>query len=96
MKRYKVKITDRNCFHRDYPDGTAIGGSYGGPIEVNLRLNKFEFDALMMFMGQVSEQQHDVALFSFSQCCVLSDWHKRVLCENFKAITPEQVRIEIF
>jgi hypothetical protein len=95
MKRFRVRITDRNCFHREYPDGTGFGGSYGDPIVVNLRLNRTEFDALMKFLRQVSEAQHDVALFSFTQCCVLSDWHKRVLSENFRAITPEQVKIEI-
>ena len=95
MKRFRVRITDNNCFHREFDDGTAIGGSYGEPIVVNLRLNESEFKALTTFMGQVSEAQHDIALFSFTQCCVLSDWHKRVLCENFKAITPEQVKIEI-
>ena len=91
MKRFRVRITDNNCFHREFDDGTAIGGSYGEPIVVNLRLNESEFK----FMGQVSEAQHDVALFRFTPCCLLSDWHKRVLCENFKAITPEQVKIEI-
>ena len=95
MKRFRVRITDNYRFYREFDDGTAIGGSYGEPLVVNLRLNENEFKALTMFMGQVSEAQHDVALFSFTQCCVLSDWHKRVLCENFKAITPEQVKIEI-
>jgi hypothetical protein len=95
MKRYKVRITDRNGFHHEYPDGTGFGGSYGDPHVATMCLNEAEFKALTMFMGQVSEAQHDVALFSFTQCCLLSDWHKRVLCENFKAITPEQVKIEI-
>lgn len=95
MKRFRVRITDRNCFHKEYPDGTGFGGSYGDPIVVNLRLNENEFKALTMFMGQVSEAQHDVALCSFTQCCVLTPWHRRVFCENFKAITPEQVKIEI-
>ena len=95
MKRYKVRITDKNSFYHEYPDGSAIGGSYGEPVVVNLRLSKPEFKSLMAFMGQVSESQHDVALFSFSQCCVLTPWHKRVMCEKFKAITPERVKIEI-
>lgn len=95
MKRFKVRITDQNSFHREFDDGTAIGGSYGEPIVVNLHLNEPEFNALTMFMGQVSEARHDVAVFNFSQCCVLTPWHKRVFCENFKAITPERVTIEI-
>jgi hypothetical protein len=94
MKRYKVRITDNNCFHKEYPDGTGFGGSYGEPIVVTMCLNEAEFKALTMFMGQVSELRHDIALFSFSQCIVLTPWHKRVLCENFRAITPEQVTIE--
>ena len=95
MKRFRVKITDKNGFHREFDDGTAIGGSYGDPIVVNLRLNENEFRTLMILLGQVSEKRHDIALFSFTQCCVLTDWHKRVMCEKFKAITPERVTIEI-
>ena len=95
MKRYRVRITDNNCFHREFNDGTAIGGSYGEPIVVNLRLNEAEFNSLTMFMGQVGDLRHDVALFNFTQCFLLSDWHKRIMRESFKAITPEQVTIEI-
>lgn len=95
MKRFKVRITDSNGFHREFDDGTAIGGSYGEPIVVNLRLNQPEFDTLMLLMGQVSEKRHDIALFSFTQACTLTPWHKRIMCENFKAITPEQIKIEV-
>ena len=94
MKRYKVRITDRNGFHHEFEDGTAIGGSYGEPIVVNLRLNENEFKALTLFMGQVSDLRHDIAVFNLFQCCVLTPWHKRVMCKYFKAFT-EQVTIEI-
>lgn len=94
MKRYKVRITDQNGFHQDFSDGSCIGGSYGNPIIVNLRLNEPEYKALTLFMGQVSDLRHDVAVFNLSQCCVLSDWHKRVMREKFKSFT-EQVTIEI-
>ena len=94
MKRYKVKITDRNCFHKEYPDGSIIGGSYGDPHVATMCLNENEFKALMLFMGEASELHQDEALFSFSQCCALSAWHKRVICKTFPQIT-EQVTIEI-
>jgi hypothetical protein len=94
MKRYKVKITDRNGFHKVYPDGSMIGGSYGDPHVATMCLNETEFDALTMFLGQVSELRHDEALFNFSQCCVLTPWHKRMICKTFPQIT-EQVTIEI-
>ena len=94
MKRYKVRITDQNGFHQDFSDGSCIGGSYGNPIIVNFRLNEPEYKALTLFMEQVSDLRHDVALFNFSQCCVLTPWHKRVICKTFPQIT-EQVTIEI-
>ena len=75
-------------------DGSFIGGHYGEPIVVTMLLNEAEFKALTMFMGQVSELRHDVAAFNLSQCCVLTPWHKRVMCKYFKAFT-EQVTIEI-
>jgi hypothetical protein len=94
MKRFKVRITDNNGFYREFDDGTAIGGSYGDPHVATMSLNETEFKALTMFMGQVSDLRHDVALFNFSQCCVLTPWHKRVICKTFPQIT-EQVTIEI-
>lgn len=94
MKRTKVKITDRNGFHHEYPDGTCFGGSYGDPHVAVLSLNESEFKALTLFMGEVSDLRHDIALFNFSQCCVLTDWHKRIICKTFPQIT-EQVTIEI-
>ena len=94
MKRYKVKITDRNGFHKVYPDGSMIGGSYGDPHVATMCLNENEFKTLMLFMGEASELRQDEALFSFSQCCVLTPWHKRVICKTFPQIT-EQVTIEI-
>lgn len=93
MKRYKVRITDRNGFHHEYPDGSCFGGSYGDPHVATMCLNEAEFKALTMFMGQVSDLRHDVAVFNLSQCCVLTPWHKRVMCKYFKAFT-EQVTIE--
>jgi hypothetical protein len=94
MKRFKVRITDNNGFYREFDDGSAIGGRYGGPHVATMCLNENEFKALMLFMGQVSDLRHDVALFNFSQCCVLTPWHKRVICKTFPQIT-EQVTIEI-
>ena len=94
MKRYKVRITDNNGFHKEYPDGTAIGGSYGEPIVVNLLLNKDEYDALVFYMNQVDESRHYVAVFNLSQSLILSDWHKRVMCEKFKSLT-DQVTIKL-
>ena len=94
MTRYKVRITDRNGFYKEFDDGSFIGGHYGEPIVVTMLLNEAEFKALTMFMGQVSELRHDVAAFNLSQCCVLTPWHKRVMCKYFKAFT-EQVTIEI-
>ena len=91
MKRFRVKITDKNCFYHEFDDGTAIGGSYGDPHIATLSLNEPEFNALSMFMGQVSEAE---ALFQFSQCCVLTPWHKRVICKTFPQIT-KMVTIEI-
>lgn len=94
MKRYKVRITDKNGFHQDFSDGSCVGGSYGEPIIVNLRLNEPEYEALKLYMGQVDESRYYVAVFNLSQCSVLSDWHKRVMCEKFKSLT-DQVTIEI-
>lgn len=94
MKRYKVRITDRNGFHHEFDDGSCTGGSYGDPIVVTMCLNEPEFKALKLFIGQVSDLRHDVAVFNLSQCCVLTPWHKRVMCKYFKAFT-EQVTIEI-
>ena len=91
MKRYKVRITDQNGFHQDFSDGSCIGGSYGNPIIVNFRLNEPEYKALTLFMEQVSDLRHDVAVFNLSQCCVLSDWHKRVMCEKFKSLTDQVI-----
>ena len=91
MKRTKVKITDRNGFFKQFDDGSCIGGSYGDPHIAVLSLNESEFKALTLFMGEVS---HDIALFKFSQCCVLTDWHKRIICKTFPQIT-KQVTIEI-
>jgi hypothetical protein len=93
MKRIKVKITDRNGFFKEFDDGTAIGGSYGDPHVATLSLNEAEFKALTLFMGEVSDLRHDVALFNFSQCIVLTPWHKRIICKTFPQIT-EQVTIE--
>lgn len=94
MKRYKIRITDKNGFYKQFDDGTAIGGSYGEPIVVTMCLNEAEFKALTMFMGQVSDLRHDVAAFNLSQCIVLTPWHKRVMQKYFKAFT-KQVTIEI-
>ena len=93
MKRYKVKITDQNSFYHEYPDGSAFGGSYGDPHVAMMCLNEAEFKALALFMGEVSDLRHDVALFNFSQCHLLTDWHKRVICKTFPQIT-ERVTIE--
>ena len=93
MKRTKVKITDRNGFFKEFDDGTAIGGSYGDPHVATLSLNEAEFKALSLFMGEVSDLRHDVALFNFSQCIALTPWHKRIICKTFPQIT-EQVTIE--
>lgn len=93
MKRYKVRITDNNGFYREFDDGSCIGGKYGDPIVVTMLLNEAEFKVLTMFMGQVSELRHDVAVFNFSQCIVLTPWHKRVMRKYFEAFT-EQVTIE--
>ncbi len=93
MKRYKVKFTDRNCFFHVFNDGSAIGGSYGDPHIATLSLNEAEFKALTLFMGEVSDLRHDIALFNFSQCIVLTKWHKRIICKTFPQIT-EQVTIE--
>ena len=94
MKRFRVKITDKNGFHHEFDDGSAIGGSYGDPHVATLSLNEPEFKALTMFMGQVSDARHDEALFMFSQCCVLTPWHKRIICKTFPQIT-KMVTIEI-
>lgn len=93
MKRYKVRITDRNGFFKQFDDGSCIGGSYGDPITVTMCLNEAEFKALTMFMGQVSDLRHDVAVFNLSQSIVLTTWHKRVMQKYFKSFT-EQVTIE--
>ena len=93
MKRYKVKITDKNSFHHEFPDGTCIGGSYGDPHVAVMSLNEAEFKALTLFMGGVSDLRHDTALFNFSQCFLLTPWHKRVICKTFPQIT-EEVTIE--
>jgi hypothetical protein len=93
MKRYKVRITDRNGFFKQFDDGTAIGGKYGDPIVVTMCLNEAEFKALTMFMGQVSDLRHDVAAFNLSQCIALTTWHKRIMQKYFKSFT-EQVTIE--
>lgn len=92
MKRFKVRITDKNSFYKKFEDGTAIGGSYGEPIVVNLRLNKSEFDALLKC---INKAEHDVALYNFVQSNVLSNWHRRLMCEKFKSITPERIKIEV-
>jgi hypothetical protein len=94
MKRIKVKITDKNTFFREFADGSFIGGSYDEPKVVTISLNENEFNALSLFMGEVSDLRHDVALFKFSQCCVLTDWHRRIICKTFPQIT-ENVKIEI-
>jgi len=94
MKRFKVRITDRNCFYREFDDGSAFGGSYGDPHVATMSLNEAEFKALTMFMGEVSDLRHDEALFMFSQCIVLTPWHKRVIRKTFPQIT-EKVTIEI-
>lgn len=93
MKRYKVRITDRNGFHKKFDDGSEIGGSYGDPNVATMCLNEAEFKALTMFMGQVGGLRHDIAAFNLSQCCVLTPWHKRIMCKEFKTFT-EQVTIE--
>jgi hypothetical protein len=93
MKRIKVKITDKNTFFKEFGDGSCIGGSYGEPNVATLNLNENEFKALLLFMGEVSDLRHDVALFKFSQCCVLTNWHKRNIRNTFPQIT-ENVTIE--
>jgi hypothetical protein len=93
MKRIKVKITDKNTFFKEFGDGSCIGGSYGEPNVATLSLNENEFKALSLFMGEVSDLRHDVALFKFSQCYVLTDWHKRIICNTFPQIT-KNVTIE--
>lgn len=92
MKRFKVRFTDRNSFHH-FGDGSAIGGSYGEPRVATLSLNEAEFKSLILFMGEVSDLRHDIALFNFSQCFILTDWHKRVIRKTFPQIT-ENVTIE--
>lgn len=94
MKRFKVKFTDRNSFHHQFDDGSVIGGSYGEPHVAILSLNDVEFKALTLFMSEVSDLRHDEALFRFSQCCVLTPWHKRIICKTFPQIT-KNVTIEI-
>ena len=93
MKRIKVKITDKNTFFHKFADGSSIGGSYSEPNVVTISLNENEFKALLLFMGEVSDLRHDIALFKFSQCCVLTDWHKRIICKTFPQIT-ENITIE--
>ena len=93
MKRVKVKITDKNTFFHEFGDGSSIGGSYGEPNVVTISLNENEFKALLLFMGEVSDLRHDVALFKFSQCWVITDWHKRIICKTFPQIT-KNVTIE--
>lgn len=93
MKRYKVKITDKNGFHHAFPDGSCIGGSYGDPHVAVMCLNEAEFKALTLFMGEVSDLRHDIALFNFSQCITLTPWHKRVICKTFPQIT-KRVTVE--
>lgn len=93
MKRVKVKITDKNTFFKAFDDGSFIGGSYGEPKVATLSLNENEFKALLSFMGEVGDSRHDIALFKFSQCCVLTDWHKRIICNTFPQIT-KNVTIE--
>ena len=93
MKRVKVKITDKNTFFHEFGDGSSIGGSYGEPNVVTISLNENEFKALLLFMGEVSDLRHDVALLKFSQCCVITDWHKRIICKTFPQMT-ENVTIE--
>ena len=94
MKRFKVKITDKNGFFKEFDDGSCIGGKYGEPIILIMCLNKPEFKALTTFMSQVGEKCHDVVAFNLSQCRVLSDWHRRMMQKYFKAFT-KQVTIEI-
>lgn len=93
MKRFKVKITDKNGFFKEFDDGSCIGGKYGEPITLTMCLNKPEFKALTTFMGQVGEKRHDVAAFNLSQCIVLTPWHRRMMQKYFKTFT-EQVTIE--
>jgi hypothetical protein len=93
MKRFKVKITDKNTFFKKFDDGSFIGGSYGEPNVATLSLNENEFKALLSFICEVSDLRHDIALFKFSQCCVLTDWHKRIIRNTFPQIT-ENVTIE--
>lgn len=94
MTRYKVRITDKNGFHKEFPDGSAVGGSYGEPIVVTMELNEHEFKALIYYMSRVSEPRQYVALFKFSQSLAITPWHKRVIREKFRTMS-EQVKIEI-
>lgn len=94
MTRYKVRITDNNGFHKEFPDGAEIGGSYGDPIVVTLALNYHELKALAIYMSEAGEQRQDVALFKFYQSLAITPWHKRVIREKFRTMS-EQVKIEI-
>jgi hypothetical protein len=91
MKRYKVKITDRNGFHKEFEDGSLIFGSYGEPHKAVLSLNQQEHGELIRLL---TNSRPDEALFKFSQSNVLTTWHKRVICDTFPQIT-KQVTIEI-
>jgi hypothetical protein len=92
--KHKIKITDPNSFHHEFEDRTEIGGSYGEPTTLYMFLDDNEFKALMLFMGEVSEKRHDLALFNFLQSEVISKWHKYLIQYNFETLT-EGIKIEI-
>ena len=85
--KHKIKITDPNSFHYEFEDKTEIGGSYGEPITLYLLLDDNEFKTLMLFIGEVSDKRHDIALLDFLQSSVISKWHKYLIQYNFKTLT---------
>ena len=92
--KHKIKITDPNSFHHEFEDKIEIGGSYGEPITLYLFLDDNEFKALMLFIGEVSEKRHDLALFNFLQSEAISKWHRYLIQYYFKTLT-EGITIEI-
>ena len=82
--RHKIEIIEHNNFFRQFEDGSAIGGSYGEPIHLNLSLNEKEFKTLMIGMGMYSEAREDLALCYFVRTICISEWHKRIIRKTFR------------
>jgi hypothetical protein len=92
MTKYKVRITDNNGFHKEFPDGTEIGGSYGEPKKLTLWLDDLEYAHLYR---EINYEKRDpaMAIMGFLASIKTSDWHIRQIRKHFPVLVNPSITL---